>query len=341
MDKHYFIKLLQKYREGNVTKEERQFLESYYNLFQMEPDILNRLSEQEKEELKEHLTARVWDNISKRDEGRAQIKNINTKFIRLAAASIIFIALISSIFFLYNSLNKEHSNVAIQQSTGKVKVDVNSSVSLHQKENRVIFLPDGSTVFLSPGSRLNYPSTFDGKKKREVYLEGQGFFDIKHNSTRPFVVHTGKVETTVLGTAFNIKAQPDEKNITVTVTRGKVRVSDPHITLGIITPQQQITYNTEKETASLSRVSNNHYLDWKNADLFIDNLTLIEATKLLEERYQIKIIIEDSSIMEQRFTATFPKNAKLKEAVKSISEFNGLSYSIDSVKSVVTLNNLK
>jgi len=341
MDKYYFIKLLQKYQQGNVTKEERQFLESYYNLFQNEPDGLYNLSEEEKKEMKEHLSDRVWDNISKIDGGKTKIKSINTRFIRVVAAAVIIIAIISSIFFVYNNSTKQHSNIAMQQATDKTKVDANAGITLHQKENRVIFLPDGSTVFLSPGSRLNYPSTFDGMQKREVYLQGQAFFDIKHNATRPFVVHTGKVETTVLGTAFNIKAQQDEKDITVTVTRGKVRVSDPHKTLGIITPQQQITYNTEKETATFSRVRNNSFLDWKNRDLFIDNLTLTEAAKLLEEQYSIKIIIKDSSIMEQRFTATFPKNEKLEEAVKSISEFNGLSYSIDRGKSVVTINNSK
>ncbi len=115
MDKHYFIKLLQKYRQGNVTKEERQFLESYYNLFQNEPDVLNSLSEEEKNEMKEHLAERVWDNISKIDGGKSKIRSINTRFIRVAAAAIIIIAMISSIFFVYNSSNKEHSNIAIQQ----------------------------------------------------------------------------------------------------------------------------------------------------------------------------------------------------------------------------------
>jgi len=341
MDKNYFIKLLQKYRQGNVTNEERQFLESYYNLFQNEPDVMNRLSEEEKKEMKEHLADRVWDNISKIDRGKTKIRSIKTRFSQVAAAAVIIIAIISSIFILSNSSNKEHSNIAIRQATRKTRVGASAEISLHQKENRVIFLPDGSTVFLSPGSSLNYPSTFDGMQKREVYLQGQAFFDIKHNATRSFVVHTGTVETTVLGTAFNIKAQRDEKHITVTVTRGKVRVSDSHKTLGIITPQQQITYNTEKETATLSRVNNNSYLDWKNGDLFIDNLTLAEAAKLLEEQYKIKIIIKDSTIVEQRFTASFTKNEKLEEAVKSISEFNGLSYSIDRSKSIVTINNSK
>ncbi len=338
MDKNYFIKLLQKYRRGNVTKEELHFLESYYNLFQNEPNVMNKLSEEEKKEIKEYLADRVWDNISKIDGGKTKIRSINTRFIRVAAAAIL-IAIISSIFLIYNSSTKRHLDMAIQQGNEKTKVDANTAISLHQKENRVIFLPDGSTVFLSPGSRLNYPSTFEGMKKREVYLQGQAYFDIKHNATWPFVVHTGKVETTVLGTAFNIRAQRNEKDITVTVTRGKVRVSDPNKTLGVITRQQQITYNTEKETAILSRVNNNSFLDWKNGDLFIDNLTLAEAAKLLEEQYRIKIVIKDSSIMEQRFTATFPKNGNLEDAVKSISEFNGLSYSIDRKKSIVTLNN--
>jgi len=341
MDKHYFIKLLQKYPQGNVTKEERKFLESYYNLFQNEPDVMNNLSGEEKKEMKQLLSNRVWDTISKIDGGKTKIRSINTRLLQVAAAAVIIIAIISSIFFVYISSNKEHSNIAIQQSTDKTKVDANAAISLHQKENRVIFLPDGSTVFLSPGSRLNYPTSFDGMKKREVYLQGQAFFDIKHNATRPFVVHTGTVQTTVLGTAFNIKAERNEKEITVTVTRGKVRVNDFHKTLGIITPQQQITYNTEKETSTLRKVSNNSFLDWKNSDLFIDNLTLTEAAKLLEEQYRIRIIIKDSSIREQRFTATFTKNETLEEAVKSISEFNGLSYSIDRGKSIVTINNSK
>ena len=341
MDKHYFIKLLQKYPQGNVTKEERKFLESYYNLFQNEPDVMNNLSGEEKKEMKQLLSNRVWDTISKIDGGKTKIRSINTRLLQVAAAAVIIIAIISSIFFVYISSNKEHSNIAIQQSTNKTKVDANAAISLHQKENRVIFLPDGSTVFLSPGSRLNYPTSFDGMKKREVYLQGQAFFDIKHNATRPFVVHTGTVQTTVLGTAFNIKAERNEKEITVTVTRGKVRVNDSHKTLGIITPQQQITYNTEKETSTLRKVSNNSFLDWKNSDLFIDNLTLTEAAKLLEEQYRIRIIIKDSSIREQRFTATFTKNETLEEAVKSISEFNGLSYSIDRGKSIVTINNSK
>ena len=342
MDKHYFIKLLHRYQNGDITNEERLFLESYYNLFRNEPDVFNRMSLEEINKLEKEIKECVWKDISKEEKTGAKIISINKRIVRVVAAAAVFIGIIGSLFFFYNrSKERQPVNYAIRQSSDKSKDDVKAVIALHQKENRVIFLPDGSTVFLSPGSRLNYPSTFDGMNKREVYLQGEGYFDIKHNATKPFIVHTGQVATTVLGTAFNIKALPDEKFITVTVNRGRVRVSDPHKTMGIITSRERISYNTEKQTSALTKVTNDSYLDWKNRDLFIDNLTLTEAAKLLEEQYRIRIIIKDSSIREQRFTATFPKNETLEEAVKSISGFNGLSYSIDRGKSIVTINNSK
>src|SRR5690606_2859673 len=96
--------------------------------------------------------------------------------------------------------------------------------SVNSNEHRLLHLPDGSTVIVGVGSKLNYPSSFDSLRTREVYLEGQAYFDIRHNPQKPFIIHTGKVATTVLGTSFNIKAWPEDQDITVTVTRGKVRV---------------------------------------------------------------------------------------------------------------------
>ena len=338
MNKDYFIKLLHRYQNGDLSNEEQQFLESYYNLYQNEPDVFNSMNPEEKDQLEIEIREAIWRNVSK--EGKHGVKIISThkRFLWIGAAAAVLVGIIVSLFFLYSKpKNSQASEVVFRKD--RIGKNVTGNGSPHEKENRVIFLPDGSAVYLSPGSKLNYPSTFDGLKKREVFLQGEAFFDIKHNATHPFVVHSGKVETTVLGTAFNIKAQPGEKNITVTVTRGKVRVSDPNKTLGVITPQQQIIYNTEKETSTLSSVTNNSYLDWKSNDLLIDNLTLAEASKLLEEQYKIKIIIKDSSIREQRFTATFSKKENLEDAIKSICLFNGLSYNIDRKQSTVIINN--
>ncbi|HEY8659514.1 MAG TPA: hypothetical protein VIL78_10780, partial [Hanamia sp.] len=107
MDKHYFIKLLHKYQQGDVTKEEQQFLESYYNLFQNEPDVLDMLSIEEKNEFKNEIKGNIWNNISKEEQSSAKIRFINKRIIKVAAAAI-FIGIISSLFFFYNlSLKKQ------------------------------------------------------------------------------------------------------------------------------------------------------------------------------------------------------------------------------------------
>jgi len=323
MDKHSFKITLQKYQQKSLTKEEQDLLYSYYNLYQNEPDILDEFSNEEKDKFKALLKDDIWNNISHDEKSLSKVRSLNKTFIKVAVAAT-FIGFLSAVFFLFN------------RSPDKPAEKITSLVE--NKSNSVIFLADGSSVMLSYGSKLNYPSSFVGKEKREVYLTGQAFFDIKHNASKPFLVHTGKVITEVLGTAFNIKAFPNEKDITVTVKRGRVKVIDQDKTLGIITPNQQITFNKEKVNTVINIVPNDNYLDWKNEDLFIDNLTISEAAKILEEEYKVKIIIYDSSIREQRFTATFSKDEKLEEALKSITVFNGLEYKYIKDKSTVIIN---
>ena len=340
MDKQFILKLLKKFNNGNLTEEERKFLESYYDLFENEPDNLTNLDKDEKAKLKNSLKATIWSQMSANESHTTKVRRIRGIYIKVAAA--VFIGIIGSVFFYNSLLSKKPTdkNVAvneIRQKPGQEK----AAAGPVENANRVIFLPDGSSVTLSPGSKLNYPSSFDGLKRRVVFLEGQAFFDVKHNASRPFVVHTGKLETIVLGTAFNIKAINGESEITITVKRGKVKVKDQQKVLGTITPNQQITYDKKKVSSILQVVKNDSYLNWKDQDLFIDNLTLSEAAKILEEQFKITIKISDSSIMEQRFTATFPKNETLEQELKSISIFNGLIYTYNHDKSEVIISRQK
>ena len=326
MDKYYFIKLLHKYLDGESTKEEQMFVEKYYNIYQNEPDVLDTLSPEEKKTLKNNITNRIWSNIAKSEGEGKRVRFINSRLVKVAAAAMVAAIFISSFYFL------------AKNSAAKNKNSIANTIEPEHKQNRVIFLADGSTVILSGESKLKYPSTFKGLQTREVSLEGEAFFDIKHISSKPFIVHTGNLETKVLGTAFNIKAFPDEDNITVTVKRGRVSVNDQNKILGIITPNEQITYAKSKVKSSILTVKNENYLTWQQEDLLIDNLTISGAAKLLEERYKVKIIIDNPDVESLRFTSTFSKNEPLDEVLSSICLFNGLGYSYDKEKSIVTLN---
>lgn len=324
MDKQYFIQLLHKYFKTDLTKEERDFLESYYNLFQNNPDILDSLTAHEKEQFKNEIKGEIWDKIINTESPDRTIRLRRIRNSWMAAAAVILAIITIGIFFQHD------------ESPKKSTVE---NISIKHQENRLIFLADGSKVILSMGSKLSYPSSFDGKETREVYLEGQAFFDIRHNDRKPFIVHTGNLQTTVLGTAFNIKALPGDKEITVSVTRGKVKVTDRDKVLGVITPNQEIKYNKQQDNSEMKTVKDHHYLDWKSEDLLLDNVTVAEAARVLEEEYKVAITINDPAVSSQRFTATFPGNVSLEQALKSICEFNGLTYQYDKKNAAVTIIN--
>jgi hypothetical protein len=114
-------------------------------------------------------------------------------------------------------------------------------------------LGDGSIVTLRPQSELKYPATFT--TRREVYLSGQAFFDVKRDEHRPFLVYANEVTTKVLGTSFLVTAYPHEGHITVAVKTGRVAVFKPgqdRVTPQtghevILAPNQEAIYNKSND----------------------------------------------------------------------------------------------
>jgi transmembrane sensor len=190
---------------------------------------------------------------------------------------------------------------------------------------RFIKLPDGSTVLLHEDSKLTYATGFTANS-REVSLSGEAYFDIKHDPARPFIVHTGAIKTTVLGTAFQIKAYPRDKNVTVTVTRGKVSVGNHEKIFRVVTPDHQLIINTEEDEIDHQPVNSRNALAWTDRDIFFDDVTLEDAARLLSERFQVTIQFQNSKLKLCSFTATFPKGEDLDQILTVISEFNNASY---------------
>lgn len=321
MDKHYFNELLNKYLEGQATQEEKQFLISYYNVFELEPDVKALLAEEKKDAIKNEIRNNIWKNIEAREQpGKKRI--FFTPFVRVAAAAIFIAVCTTAIFFATRTPDRKESLVSVLNK---------------QKENRLIHLPDGSTVIVSIGATLNYPASFDHLDKREVYLEGEAFFDISHDPSKPFIVHSGSLATTVLGTAFNIKAIPRDSSITVTVTRGKVKISDDHKTLGLITKGQEIVYDKNKGKSVEKTLTTSGNLAWQKQDLFLDDATLEDAAKLLEDRFNVAIHFKDPTLKSNRFTTVFLKDEGIEQVLNSICEFNGARYEFDKQKSTITI----
>lgn len=324
LSKEEFGEILRKYRLKQASEEEIRLVHSYYDVFEVKPDRLGGLSEEEQNaigtEIKEELDLQLAFQ-----EGIADRKRkTRTVFRWVAAASVA--ALIATGVFIS------------RQPDTKIPVSVVETKAPVAKKNNLVQLPDGSTVILSADSKIDYPTSFDGHSQRVVYLTGQAYFDIQPNPSKPFIVHTGNLVTTVIGTAFNIRALPGEKSITVTVTRGKVKVGDEKRTFSVLLPQEQIVYSIPDQEVVKETVNADKIVEWKEDDLYFDDITISTASGILEERFGVRIDVHNEQLKNQRFTTTFGKNENLESILTSIVTFANASYVISPDKKQITLS---
>jgi transmembrane sensor len=191
-----------------------------------------------------------------------------------------------------------------------------------------IKLPDGSSVLLNENSTLSYPTSY-GEHSREVTLTGEGYFDVKSDQNLPFIVLTGNVKTKVLGTAFNVKADPSQEEISVTVERGLVQVGDDRKTYAQIRPDHKITVSTLSNDYTTVAVDADKELAWKDQYLIIDTITLEDAAKKIGEKYNVEVIIVNENLKKCVISATFMDGETLDHVIAVISGVSQASYTIN------------
>jgi transmembrane sensor len=184
-------------------------------------------------------------------------------------------------------------------------------------------LADGSVVTLAPQSQLRYPAQF-GMGAREVYLEGEAFFEVRKDPKRPFRVHSGAWVTQVLGTKFNVSAVPGASQLAVSLVEGKVQVTDKHDNY-LLAPGQQL--RAERATGRIYRQAFDHkqVLAWRSNQLVFKNEKLADVANQLERRYGVKLVFADSATAEVRLWATFD-NEPLPRVLDALRLAGGLSY---------------
>ena len=188
-------------------------------------------------------------------------------------------------------------------------------------EIKLISLSDGTTICLNAGSRLSYPDKFK-QNTREVTLTGEAFFKVAHNSSKPFIIHSGKIKTTVLGTSFNIKAYTEDKAIKVTVVSGKVGVlstaaKQPAM---LLTPNMQLVYTKIGKTMVTEKIDDaSAVISWQQGKLQYHNAPLSDVLADVQRKYNV-VIKADKNLLNCTLYADFnnmplPKVLKLIEAL--------------------------
>ena len=160
-------------------------------------------------------------------------------------------------------------------------------------------LPDGTRVTLRQGARLIYADDFGTGLRREVMIEGEGYFEIEHDPRRRFVAYCNGVAVTVLGTAFNIRLSPTTGEVEVTVTKGKVSISDSKQNFGNLLTHRQVVIDPKRHVARYPlKINIDSTLAWVQDSLTPGNYGVASAISTLETRYNTHIILENKTLYE-------------------------------------------
>jgi ferric-dicitrate binding protein FerR (iron transport regulator) len=181
-----------------------------------------------------------------------------------------------------------------------------------------VILSDGTNVWLNSSSKLSYINGFTDSI-REVFLEGEAYFEVTKNKNKPFIVHTGKLKTTVIGTSFNIRHYPKDAHPTLFLEEGKVKYEYLKSTKGtnILTPGNGVKWDSKKGEMVKFTDDPLHWNAWKNNILLFDDLDFITALEECERWYDVDFIIKGTPPTHWRFTGKF-KNAYLKTVLQSM-----------------------
>jgi ferric-dicitrate binding protein FerR (iron transport regulator) len=224
----------------------------------------------------------------------------------LSAAAILLLLLGSG----WWALNKKQGGEMVQH------VATESSIRkfTQREEQKYLLLPDSTQVWLNAASSLEFPESFQSGK-REVYLVGEAFFDVKHAENMPFLIHTGNVTTRVVGTAFNIKAYPDQQDVIVSVKRGKVLVSKNDQLVATLVKGQQVTVTATTQQAEIQPTKESRVADWTTGQLSYTSRPLGDILKDLERNYNVTIEITAGSLEQEIVTTSFRRDIGVGEAL--------------------------
>ena len=195
-------------------------------------------------------------------------------------------------------------------------------------ETLEITLPDNSKVWLNENSILKYPEHFT-KEKRELHLTGEAYFEVTKNKHKPFTVQSSAMNVQVLGTKFNAKAYLDEPSW-ITLKEGSVEVSTlDDRSKERMSPNDQVYYTVSDGLVLIRNSAQANVDSWTTGDLRFDNKTLKEMAKVIERRYDVKIRIMDSSLVEEYFTCHFRKDLTIAQAMELLKETRRVDYRIE------------
>lgn len=338
---------------NEVSKEDIRLLEDWissdtehFSYFEQIRDTWNSI-ELEKE-LDERSIHSDFSNVLNRIEDKPSNNNIFISNLRNFNGSWFFkVAAVFILGFVVSWLIFEQSNPIVKSKTAYNVIETPKGSST------TINLPDGSKIWLNAGSKLRYPQEFS-HDTRNVFLEGEAFFEVAKDKNRLFLVKTPDLTVKVFGTKFNVKSYPGDHTVETTLVEGSVSIQknldgkaagkeikmEPNQRIVLYKEIKKVTPSesqlkriknlpARKAKFVLSkRIQTDRFTSWKDGQLIIKSEPMIKLAVTLERRYNVKIHFEDEEIKQSRFTGTI-ENETIEQVMAAIKIAASFDYRIE------------
>jgi ferric-dicitrate binding protein FerR (iron transport regulator) len=220
-----------------------------------------------------------------------------------------------------------------KQNTWKVQYN---TIKIPRGGEYQLSLSDGTQIWLNAETTLRYPVTFSDKT-REVFLEGEAFFEIAKNSDWPFIVNTSDIKVNVLGTSFNIRAYKDEDVTSATLVSGKVSL----IQAGneqefYLTPSDQAVVS--KQETRIHKVNVDQFIAWKNGRILFEGNTLEEIFVDLSRWYNIETGFADEDLKNLRFNIDVIRYSEFNKILEIVELTKKVKFEIKGNKVIILKN---
>ncbi|NPA36784.1 MAG: FecR family protein [Chlorobi bacterium] len=301
--------------------EEEEVLNDIYNSTELQKqykELLKiwSLSEGNERFSDEEINSRFRNFTYHKDNKRTDIKQLFISTLKYAAVFILALA-IGKTFF-----NKQ------VKVPGQKVADKKIVFETEERQVAKVTLSDGSVVWLNGNSKIQIPDNPEAQNTRDVYLQGEGFFEVVKDSARPFSVHTEQGPVIkVLGTKFDVDAYSSDKVIT-TLLEGSVELQNNMNTLAVLKPGDRAVHNIKTGQVEISNSNSKYITLWKEKIFTFKNEEFASIIPKLENFYQVKIVLKNKKLGKQKVSGRAMKNYSIEQVLNAFTMVTNIRYKI-------------
>lgn len=298
--------LLKDYLQHKNSAPEKEIVDNWYQ--QLEDDAGSISMDAEKEA---QVKEQIWDSIT--PGIKTGSRKIRLSWLR-AAAILTTIGSLALLFWKTPVPGKSAKDICPGGCF--------TTVSTQAGERKNVTLPDGTNLMLNSVSTIRISPGFSANRIVQL-IDGEVFFDVKHDPKHPFIIKSGRLTTQVLGTAFNIRAYSQLGKMTIGVLRGKVGVRVDNQPSHFLIRGQQIAYQRDDQTIQLMPLDKQN-MAWQKGNLVLNNASFEEMSILMAKNFGIQVYTNQQSLKTKHFTTTISTSTPALKAMEIVAAIHQL-----------------